>query len=166
MSTLKTFLHGTNLRSATQDAIRRITGKPGLYSRLAFACQNLEFVSWLNGRGVFGRVRAKVVPGREVMSKFASPTLGAAAPVPRRAFAGRARRARGLRQRALVRSIATSVLAIGAMGAIGGAGVAHAQDASGPIMIPGPAETNPAAVVAMARSAGIAVDGNGGVANA
>jgi flagellar basal body P-ring formation protein FlgA len=100
------------------------------------------------------------------MSKFASPTLGAAAPVPRRAFAGRARRARGLRQRALVRSIAASVLAIGAMGAIGGAGVAHAQDASGPIMIPGPAETNPAAVVAMARSAGIAVDGNGGVANA
>lgn len=36
---------------------------------------------------------------------------------------------------------------------------AHAQDTGGTIMIPGPAETNPAAVVAMAKSAGMNVGG-------
>jgi hypothetical protein len=41
-------LHETNLRSETQDAIRRITGKAGLYSTLAFSRRNLEFVSWVD----------------------------------------------------------------------------------------------------------------------
>jgi flagellar basal body P-ring formation protein FlgA len=101
-----------------------------------------------------------LVPGREVMSKFASPTPGAAAPVPRRAFAGRACR---WQQHVLVRSVAACALAAGAAS---GAGVVHAQETGGPIMIPGPSETNPAAVVAMARNAGIAVDGKGDVSNA
>ncbi|MDN7182047.1 flagellar basal body P-ring formation protein FlgA [Caballeronia sp. SEWSISQ10-4 2] len=46
--------------------------------------------------------------------------------------------------------------------ALAAAGVttAHAQDTGGTIMIAGPAETNPAAVVAMAKSAGMSVDPN------
>jgi flagella basal body P-ring formation protein FlgA len=96
------------------------------------------------------------------MSKFASPAPGTAVALARRAFAGRGC---GLQQQALVRAVAACVFIMGAMGTVG-AGVAHAQETSGPIMIPGPAETNPAAVVAMARSAGIAIDGNGSAANA
>lgn len=41
-----------------------------------------------------------------------------------------------------------------------GVTTAHAQDTGGTIMIAGPAETNPAAVVAMAKSAGMTVDAN------
>jgi flagellar basal body P-ring formation protein FlgA len=41
-----------------------------------------------------------------------------------------------------------------------GVTTAHAQDNGGTIMIAGPAETNPAAVVTMAKDAGMTVDGN------
>jgi len=41
-----------------------------------------------------------------------------------------------------------------------GVTTAHAQDTGGTIMIAGPAETNPAAVVAMAKNAGMTVDAN------
>ncbi len=61
---------------------------------------------------------------------------------------------------AISRSVAACALAFAIAAA--GATAAHAQDTSGAIMIPGPAETNPAAVVAMAKNAGMTVDANTG----
>ena len=61
---------------------------------------------------------------------------------------------------AISRSVAACALAFAIAAA--GATAAHAQDTSGVIMIPGPAETNPAAVVAMAKNAGMTVDANTG----
>jgi flagella basal body P-ring formation protein FlgA len=61
---------------------------------------------------------------------------------------------------AISRSVAACALAFAIAAA--GATAAHAQDTSGAIMIPGPAETNPAAVVAMAKNAGMTVGANTG----
>ena len=55
-------------------------------------------------------------------------------------------------------ALAACVIAFALVAA--GVTTAHAQDAGGTIMIAGPAETNPAAVVAMAKSAGMTVDAN------
>ena len=55
-------------------------------------------------------------------------------------------------------ALAVCVIALALMAA--GVTTAHAQDTGGTIMIAGPAETNPAAVVAMAKSAGMTVDAN------
>jgi flagellar basal body P-ring formation protein FlgA len=71
-------------------------------------------------------------------------------------FESQASRTAGSSQcRALNRVVAACVFAFGAAGA---AVPACAQDAAGPIMISGPAETNPAAVLAMAKSAGMTAD--------
>src|SRR6266481_5301733 len=76
-------LHETNLRSETQDAIRRITGKAGLYSTLAFSRRNLEFVSWVDFLRnsstldewflVFGLPDSRVLFGRNTMHSVAAP---------------------------------------------------------------------------------------------
>jgi flagellar basal body P-ring formation protein FlgA len=55
-------------------------------------------------------------------------------------------------------ALAVCVIAFALVAA--GVTTAHAQDTGGTIMIAGPAETNPAAVVAMAKSAGMTVDAN------
>jgi flagella basal body P-ring formation protein FlgA len=55
-------------------------------------------------------------------------------------------------------ALAVCVIAFALVAA--GVTTAHAQDTGGTIMIAGPAETNPAAVVAMAKSAGMPVDAN------
>ncbi len=57
---------------------------------------------------------------------------------------------------------AFALCSIAAAALAGFAGAAHAQENGGAIMIPGPAETNPSAVVAMAKNAGMSVGGSGG----
>src|SRR5471032_740846 len=169
-------LHETNLRSETQDAIRRITGKAGLYSTLAFSRRNLEFVSWVdllrNSPTLDEGFLVVVLPdsldlfGRNTMHSFTAPARKPA--VHRLAANGLVKaRTRLARRAAPSGPVALCVLALALMTA--GVTTAHAQEAgggvrsgggSGTIMIAGPAETNPAAVVAMAKDAGMTVDGS------
>ena len=168
-------LHETNLRSETQDAIRRIAGEAGLYSTLAFSGRNLEFVSWVDllrnpptlneGFLVFGLPDLMDLFGRNTMHSFTAPARKPA--VHRLAANGlvkaRVHLARGVRGVRGVRvtpggPVALCVLAFALMTA--GVTTVRAQEAGsgGTIMISGPGETNPAAVVAMAKDAGMTVD--------
>src|SRR5471032_2435317 len=165
-------LHETNLRSETQDAIRRITGKAGLYSTLAFSRRNLEFVSWVDllrnsptldeGFFVVGLPDSLDLFGRNTMHSFTAPARKPA--VHRLAVNGQVKaRAHLARRVAPGGPAALCVLALALMTV--GVTTARAQDTSGgsgTIMIAGPAETNPAAVVTMAKDAGMTVDGTGG----
>src|SRR5471032_1581504 len=173
---IKRLLHETNLRSETQDAIRRITGKGGLYSTLAFSRRNLEFVSWVdvlrNSPTFDERFLVVGLPdsldlfGRNTMHSFTAPARKPA--VHRLAANGLVKaRTRLARRAAPSGPVALCVLALALMTA--GVTTAHAQETgggvssgggSGTIMIAGPAETNPAAVVAMAKDAGMTVDGS------
>src|SRR5471030_2479747 len=117
-------LHETNLRSETQDAIRRITGKAGLYSTLAFSRRNLEFVSWVDllrnsptldeGFLVFGLPDSLDLFGRNTMHSFTAPARKPAVhrPAANGLVKGRAHRAHRARRFAQSGPAALCVLAL------------------------------------------------------
>ena len=137
----KTFLHEVHLMGRTQAAIGRITGKGGFYSTFAqwgrsLECKAYRCIRWRN------TMDQPAFDLTHRANRAAAHRVGAGA--------GVARRAARTASRLLIRLVVS--LTVWVAGGIVLLPVnAQAQEAGGPIVIPGPGEKNPAALADLAE---------------